>query len=145
MARSFAPHAVHHVRKEKAVPRRASLFTLVPLLLHVGITSAQESYRLGGRHRDRGRNAQQKHQTENKTMKRNTYILLQGMLVAALLVVAPSAGAQAQTTGVPGSPSATTTLDGRYLPNPPPPFGGVINLDATTSTPYWPPTALPPK
>jgi arylsulfatase len=54
------------------------------------------------------------------------------------------AGAQ-ETTGVPGSPSATTTIDGRYLPNPPPPFGGTINLDATNSKPYWPPTIVPPK
>ena len=31
------------------------------------------------------------------------------------------AGAQ-QTTGVPGAPDATTTIDGRYLPPPPQPF-----------------------
>ncbi len=53
--------------------------------------------------------------------------------------------AQVQTTGKPGSPSATTTLDGRYLPNPPDPFDGKINLDATTSTPYWDPRVVPPK
>ena len=50
-----------------------------------------------------------------------------------------------EITGTPGSPSATTTLDGRYVPNPPSPFGGVINLDATNSKPYWPPTVVPPK
>ncbi len=50
-----------------------------------------------------------------------------------------------QITGEPGSPSATTTLDGRYLPNPPARFGGVINLDALNSKPYWPPTVVPPK
>ena len=54
------------------------------------------------------------------------------------------AGAQ-QTTGVPGSPSATTTIDGKYLPPPPAPFGGTINLDAKDSKPYWPPTVVPPK
>ena len=54
------------------------------------------------------------------------------------------AGAQ-QTTGVPGSPSATTTIDGKYLPPPPAPFGGTINLDAEDSKPYWPPTVVPPK
>jgi len=53
--------------------------------------------------------------------------------------------AQVQTTGKPGSPSATTTLDGRYLPNPPDRFDGKINLDATTSTPYWSPSIVPPK
>jgi hypothetical protein len=35
-----------------------------------------------------------------------------------------------QTTGVPGSPDATTTIDGRYLPPPPQPFQGDINLNA---------------
>jgi arylsulfatase A-like enzyme len=50
-----------------------------------------------------------------------------------------------QVTGTPGSPSATTTIDGRYLPNPPPPFGGDINLSATDSKPYWPPQIVPPK
>ena len=72
-------------------------------------------------------------------------ILLAGMLVTVLMAAAPSATAQIQTTGVPGSPGATTTLDGRYLPNPPAPFGGVINLDATTSKPSWPATVVPPK
>jgi hypothetical protein len=81
---------------------------------------------------------------ENKTMKLNKCILLSGMSVAAFVAAAPSARAQVQTTGVPGSPSATTTLDGRHLPNPPAPFGGAINLDATTSTPFcWPPTVVP--
>ena len=50
-----------------------------------------------------------------------------------------------ETTGTPGAPSATTTVDGRYLPNPPAPFGGVINLGAADSKPYWPPTVVPPK
>jgi arylsulfatase A-like enzyme len=54
------------------------------------------------------------------------------------------AGAQ-QTTGVPGSPSATTTIDGNYLPPPPPKFGGEIGLDAAQSKPYWPPKVVPPK
>ena len=45
----------------------------------------------------------------------------------------------------PGSPCATTTIDGKYLPPQPPKFGGVINLDAAHSKPYWPPTVVPPK
>ena len=44
-----------------------------------------------------------------------------------------------QITGTPGSPSATTTIDGKYLPPPPPKFGGDINLQARHSKPYWPP------
>src|SRR5271163_4816150 len=61
-------------------------------------------------------------------------------LIAAVFPV----GAQ-QTTGVPGSPDATTTIDGNYLPPPPPRFGGVINLGAEQSKPFWPPTVVPPK
>jgi arylsulfatase A-like enzyme len=45
----------------------------------------------------------------------------------------------------PGSPSATTTIDGKYLPPPPLKFGGVINLSAEESKPFWPPTVVPPK
>jgi hypothetical protein len=48
-----------------------------------------------------------------------------------------------QTTGVPGSPSATTTIDGKQLPPPDPTFGGVINEKASESKPWWPPTVVP--
>jgi arylsulfatase len=63
--------------------------------------------------------------------------------MGAMLAAGPALAQQ--TTGVPGAPSATTTIDGRYLPNPPAPFGGEINLDAKESKPYWPPTVVPPK
>jgi hypothetical protein len=64
---------------------------------------------------------------------------------AAFLVFAcVPAGAQ-QTTGTPGSPSATTTIDGKYLPPPPPKFGGEIDLEAAKSKPYWPAQVVPPK
>jgi arylsulfatase A-like enzyme len=63
------------------------------------------------------------------------------MLSSGLSIVAASA----QTiTGTPGSPSATQTIDGRYIPSPPLPFGGVINLDAANSKPFWPPRVVPP-
>jgi arylsulfatase A-like enzyme len=61
-----------------------------------------------------------------------------------LLLVAGTVNAQ-QINGMPGSPSATTTINGKYLPPPPAPFGGVINLNAKDSKPYWPPTVVPPK
>ena len=61
----------------------------------------------------------------------------------ALLSIIPATAQQ--TTGTPGSPSATTTIDGKYLPPPPAPFGGSINLDAQDSKPYWPPAVVPPK
>ncbi len=53
--------------------------------------------------------------------------------------------AQQQATGTSGAPNATTTIDGQSLPAEAPPFGGVINLDAASSTPWWPPTVVPPK
>jgi hypothetical protein len=40
-----------------------------------------------------------------------------------LLITGTPALAQ-QVTGTPGSPDATTTIDGRYLPSPPQPFRG---------------------
>jgi len=64
-------------------------------------------------------------------------------LAAAILL--PSLLSAQQTTGTPGSPSATTTIDGRYLPAQPQPFTGVINLDAQHSTPGWPARIVPPK
>jgi arylsulfatase len=64
-------------------------------------------------------------------------------LALTMLTIAPAMAQQ--TTGTPGSPSATTTIDGKYLPSPPPKFGGEINLQADQSTPYWPPQVVPPK
>src|SRR6266487_4022926 len=78
-------------------------------------------------------------------MKSARQILLGVMLAAAVMAVAPSARAQIQTTGTPGSPSATTTIDGKQLPPPPPKFGGVIKEDAKDSKPWWPPQVVPPK
>jgi hypothetical protein len=56
-----------------------------------------------------------------------------------------SAGPATSAEQIPGSPSATTSIDGKYLPAPPPKFGGVINLSADQSKPFWPPTVVPPK
>jgi arylsulfatase A-like enzyme len=68
-------------------------------------------------------------------------------LVALLIMVGfgtTPASAQ-QINGVPGSPSSTLTLDGKQLPPPPLPFGGVIKESAKDSTPWWPPRVVPPK
>ena len=62
-------------------------------------------------------------------MKYNRKLLAMACLF--LLPAAESVNAQ-QITGTPGSPSATTTIDGNYIPNPPPAFGGEINLNAQT-------------
>jgi len=63
----------------------------------------------------------------------------------ALLALTGLASHAQQTTGTPGSPDATTTIDGRYLPPPPAPFQGEINLNALQSKPAWPARVVPPK
>lgn len=50
-----------------------------------------------------------------------------------------------QTTGLPGAPDATTTINGRQLPPPDPRFGGVIKENASQSKPWWAPRVVPPK
>jgi len=67
------------------------------------------------------------------------------LLGAAILASAPGAAMAVETTGTPGSPSATTTVDGNQLPAPPPPFRGKIERNAAQSTPYWPARIVPPK
>jgi arylsulfatase A-like enzyme len=66
---------------------------------------------------------------------------------AACFAMTLPAAAQdsSQTTGSPGSPSATTTINGRYIPPPPQPFGGQIGLSVQDSKPYWPARVVPPK
>jgi arylsulfatase A-like enzyme len=58
--------------------------------------------------------------------------------------LSPAANAQ-QVTGTPGSPSATTTIQGNQIPAPDPKFGGVIKENSRDSKPWWPPTIVPPK
>jgi arylsulfatase len=66
--------------------------------------------------------------------------------VICLLTAVTVAPAEAQQiTGVPGSPSATTTISGKQLPAPDPKFGGVIKNDALQSKPWWAPRIVPPK
>ncbi len=50
-----------------------------------------------------------------------------------------------EITGVPGSPSATTTISGKQLPPPDPKFGGVIKEKASDSKAWWTPRVVPPK
>jgi arylsulfatase len=67
-----------------------------------------------------------------------------GVAAAATAAVAGSATAQ-QKAGVPGSPGATITPDGKYLPNPPQKFRGDINTNAAQSKAAWPELVVPPK
>ena len=76
-------------------------------------------------------------------MQFNQLLRVAGLLLACALL-SPAAQAQ-QTTGAPGSPDATTTIDGRYLPPPPQPFQGEIDLNARQSKPAWPARIVPPK
>src|SRR6476660_10306387 len=64
--------------------------------------------------------------------------------VSLLAVSCVSALAQ-QVTGVPGSPSATATIDGKQLPPPDPKFGGVIKEKASESQAWWALRVVPPK
>jgi arylsulfatase A-like enzyme len=65
--------------------------------------------------------------------------------IALVFTAAACFAGEIQTTGTPGSPSATTTISGKQLPPPDPQFGGVIREKATESTPWWPPRVVPPK
>jgi hypothetical protein len=67
------------------------------------------------------------------------------LLAGVPLSLMGAAAVAQQTTGSPGSPAATTTIDGRYLPPPPAPFQGEINLNALQSKPAWPARVVPPK
>ncbi|MGO9004386.1 MAG: arylsulfatase [Beijerinckiaceae bacterium] len=70
-----------------------------------------------------------------------TRILLSALTLAVLI----SAPAIAQENkDVPGSPSATITINGDQLPPPPQPFGGKIERNAAESKPYWPARVVPP-
>ena len=68
-----------------------------------------------------------------------------GTLTLLAAVTACSIGHAQQVTGTPGSPSATTTIEGNQLPAPPRKFGGVTEESAKDSRPWWPPRVVPPK
>lgn len=63
----------------------------------------------------------------------------------ALFVIVAAHGFGEEPSPPLGSPFATEPVDTRYLPPQPSPFRGVINFNATESTPYWQPTIVPPK
>ena len=75
---------------------------------------------------------------------RNSFNMLTSAVAVAACLGSGLAFAQ-QVTGVPGSSSATTTLDGKQLPPPDPKFGGVIKEKASESKQWWAPRVVPPK
>jgi arylsulfatase A-like enzyme len=66
-----------------------------------------------------------------------------GALGAFVLLGVPSLAQQGSAPA--GSPAATTSIDGKQLPPPDPPFGGVIKDNALQSKAWWPPRVVPPK
>src|SRR6476619_1032688 len=71
--------------------------------------------------------------------------VLRAFAIALLSFAATTAANSQDTTGVPGSPGATTTIDGKQLPPPDPQFGGVIKEKASESQAWWAPRVVPPK
>ena len=65
------------------------------------------------------------------------------VLVSGFGAVGP--GWAVETTGEPGSPAATTTIDGKQLPPPPQKFEGKIGKTTKESKPYWPARVVAPK
>jgi len=77
-------------------------------------------------------------------MRLTKYGIVSGLIVSALAAAAPTASAQ-HITGTPGSPGATTSIDGKQLPAPDPKFGGVIKDGALQSKAWWAPRVVPPQ
>ena len=68
-----------------------------------------------------------------------------GLVTMLLCLSAANLAMAQQVTGVLGSPSATTPIDGKQLPAPDPGFGGVIEQGALQSKAWWAPRIVPPK
>src|SRR5215469_6184612 len=66
-------------------------------------------------------------------------------LFSCLVALAVSLAHAQQVTGTLGSADATTTINGKQLPPPPPKFGGVIKESYKDSKPWWAPRVVPPK
>ncbi len=67
--------------------------------------------------------------------------------MAALVTAFVTAGrlAAQEVASQPGSPMATTSINGQQLPPQPQKFGGRIERNATRSKPWWPARVVPPK
>jgi len=75
-------------------------------------------------------------------MRTNTN-LAAPVLALGMVFALPASGQQ--STATPGSPGATTSINGKQLPAPDPKFGGVIKEGALQSKPWWAPRIVPPK
>ena len=72
-------------------------------------------------------------------------VLVSGIFAALLVACPPEPAAAQQASGAPGSPSATTTINGEQLPPAPQKFEGKIERNAAQSKPFWPARVVPPK
>src|SRR5712675_1667471 len=81
---------------------------------------------------------------ELKSWHRRAQALLIPVVVSLVCLPAAVAPIVAQqVSGAPGSPAATTTIEGNQLPPATGRFGGVIKEGARESTPWWPPRVVP--
>jgi arylsulfatase A-like enzyme len=76
--------------------------------------------------------------------QRMTSLLGPALLILGFACMSVSTASAIETTGTPGAPDATTTIDGLQLPAPQPAFGGVIKDGALQSTHWWAPRIVPP-
>ena len=72
-------------------------------------------------------------------------VLVSGIFAALLVACPPEPAAAQQASGAPGSPSATTTINGEQIPPAPQKFEGKIERNAAQSKPFWPARVVPPK
>lgn len=77
-------------------------------------------------------------------MKKHRKIIRISLFAAGMAFCSLHSTAQ-KINGTPGSPTSTYSIQGKSLPIPPLPFGGVINQSYLNSTPYWPARLVPPK
>jgi hypothetical protein len=89
-------------------------------------------------------NPKRRHVMQKRFGPINWRVLRTFAIASSILATSTTAFSQ-QITGTPGSPSATTTIDGKQLPSPDPKFGGMITDDALQSNPWWAPRIVPPK
>jgi hypothetical protein len=75
---------------------------------------------------------------------KTSHLYMMFLALIASILLSRHAMAQ-QIAGVPGSPSATISIDGKQLPPPPMKFGGKIERNVAQSKPWWPPRVVPPK
>jgi arylsulfatase len=82
-------------------------------------------------------------ETRGRIVSRQCFLVVFAVSLALLFSAVPATTVEAG--GAPGSPSATTTIDGKQLPAPPQKFQGKIGRTTDQSTTYWPARIMPPK